>query len=57
MEMVKLDSYKDYLSLPINRWNIPEPKHDEIRDIGKNSYKYFFLLTSIFDKFFFFFFF
>ncbi|GES94553.1 5-formyltetrahydrofolate cyclo-ligase isoform X1 [Rhizophagus clarus] len=34
MEMVKLNSYKDYLSLPVNRWNIPEPGHDEVRDIA-----------------------
>ncbi|CAI2178257.1 11603_t:CDS:2 [Funneliformis geosporum] len=34
MEMVKLHSYKDYLSLPVNRWNIPEPNHDESRDIA-----------------------
>ncbi|PKK80194.1 5-formyltetrahydrofolate cyclo-ligase [Rhizophagus irregularis] len=34
MEMVKLFSYKDYLSLPVNRWNIPEPDHNEIRKIA-----------------------
>ncbi|CAJ0905894.1 9141_t:CDS:2 [Entrophospora sp. SA101] len=29
MEMVRLKSYQDYLSLPLNRWNIPEPNLDE----------------------------
>lgn len=37
MEMVKLFSYKDYLSLPVNRWNIPEPDHNEIRKIGNTN--------------------
>jgi hypothetical protein len=47
MEMVKLTSYKDYLSLPVNRWNIPEPDHDEVRDIG-NSKSLFFKKKLIF---------
>jgi len=34
MEMVKLHSLKDYLSLPVNRWNIAEPSHDEEREIA-----------------------
>ncbi|KAI9312432.1 5-formyltetrahydrofolate cyclo-ligase [Dichotomocladium elegans] len=28
MEMVKIASWEEYLSLPVNRWNIPEPPHD-----------------------------
>ncbi|RUS19096.1 hypothetical protein BC937DRAFT_87996 [Endogone sp. FLAS-F59071] len=32
MEMVRLESWEDYLSLPVNRWNIPEPSHDQVRD-------------------------
>ncbi|RHZ88026.1 hypothetical protein Glove_26g94 [Diversispora epigaea] len=28
MDMVRLLSYQDYISLPVNRWNIPEPSHD-----------------------------
>ncbi|CAG8532832.1 4520_t:CDS:2 [Ambispora leptoticha] len=34
MDMVRLYSYEDFLSLPLNRWNIPEPKHDEEREIA-----------------------
>ncbi|CAG8724264.1 11457_t:CDS:2 [Dentiscutata erythropus] len=34
MEMVKLESLKDYTSLKINKWNIPEPDHDQNRDIA-----------------------
>jgi len=32
MEMVRLESWEDYLLLPVNRWNIPEPAHDQARD-------------------------
>ncbi|ORY91901.1 hypothetical protein BCR43DRAFT_478955 [Syncephalastrum racemosum] len=28
MEMVRIKSWQDYLDLPINKWNIPEPPHD-----------------------------
>ena len=51
MEMVKLNSYQDYLSLPVNRWNIPEPNHDEIRDIGNtkmNSLSFFLIQLFFF---------
>ncbi|CAG8572408.1 220_t:CDS:2, partial [Diversispora eburnea] len=34
MEMVRLLSYQDYISLPVNRWNIPEPSHDNNYEIG-----------------------
>ncbi|RKP08602.1 5-formyltetrahydrofolate cyclo-ligase [Thamnocephalis sphaerospora] len=32
MEMVRLRSMEDYISLPLNRWGIPEPAHGEQRD-------------------------
>ncbi|KAJ3277311.1 hypothetical protein HK104_003409 [Borealophlyctis nickersoniae] len=32
MEMVKLSSLEDYKSLPMNKWNIPGPSHDEARE-------------------------
>ncbi|KAI9204072.1 5, 10-methenyltetrahydrofolate synthetase-like protein [Polychytrium aggregatum] len=32
MDMVKLKSLEDYRSLPLNRWNIPEPDHSEVRE-------------------------
>ncbi|KAK9702665.1 hypothetical protein K7432_011132 [Basidiobolus ranarum] len=32
MEMLRLNSYEDYLSLPLNKWQIPEPRLDEIRE-------------------------
>ncbi|CAO3608293.1 unnamed protein product [Cunninghamella echinulata] len=32
MDMVKLSSWDDYLSLPINKWNIPEPPLDQLRE-------------------------
>ncbi|ORX90758.1 hypothetical protein K493DRAFT_265409 [Basidiobolus meristosporus CBS 931.73] len=32
MEMLRLNSYEDYLSLPLNKWKIPEPKLDEVRE-------------------------
>ncbi|CAG8591482.1 3696_t:CDS:2 [Paraglomus brasilianum] len=34
MDMVKLVSYDDYLSLPLNHWGIPEPGLDEERIIA-----------------------
>ncbi|CAG8572573.1 28184_t:CDS:2, partial [Gigaspora margarita] len=34
MEMVKLESLNDYSSLKVNKWNIPEPDHDQNRDIA-----------------------
>ncbi|CAG8509911.1 8746_t:CDS:10 [Racocetra persica] len=34
MEMVKLESLDDYLSLKLNKWGIQEPDHDQIRDTG-----------------------
>jgi len=37
MEMVRLDSWVDYLSLPHNRWGIPEPGHDEPREEALES--------------------
>ena len=55
MEMVRLNSYQDYLSLPVNRWNIPEPNHDETRDIGNTKYENMtLLLKTLKPKFFFF---
>ncbi|RIB16010.1 hypothetical protein C2G38_2143305 [Gigaspora rosea] len=33
-QMVKLESLNDYSSLKVNKWNIPEPDHDQNRDIG-----------------------
>ncbi|KAJ2963413.1 hypothetical protein NQZ79_g1573 [Umbelopsis isabellina] len=32
MTMVKLTSWDDYLNLPMNKWNIPEPHADEVRE-------------------------
>ncbi|CAO3590199.1 unnamed protein product [Absidia cylindrospora] len=32
MDMVKITSWEDYLSLPINKWDIPEPPLDEVRE-------------------------
>jgi 5-formyltetrahydrofolate cyclo-ligase len=37
MDMVKLTSFDDYLSLPLNQWGIPEPKLEEERMIGKQQ--------------------
>jgi 5-formyltetrahydrofolate cyclo-ligase len=34
MEMVLLTSIEDFRALPVNRWNIPEPRHDEPRENG-----------------------
>ncbi|CAG8591886.1 3753_t:CDS:2 [Ambispora gerdemannii] len=34
MDMVRLYSYEEFLSLPLNRWSIPEPKHDEEKEIA-----------------------
>ncbi|KAI1300675.1 hypothetical protein EDD11_006073, partial [Mortierella claussenii] len=32
MDMVKIESWEDFLSLPKNNWNIPEPRLDELRE-------------------------
>ncbi|KAI7880581.1 5-formyltetrahydrofolate cyclo-ligase [Lichtheimia hyalospora FSU 10163] len=32
MEMVKIKSWDEYLSLPVNKWNIPEPPHDQVME-------------------------
>ncbi|KAI8345789.1 5-formyltetrahydrofolate cyclo-ligase [Mortierella sp. GBAus27b] len=32
MDMVKISSWDDFLSLPKNNWNIPEPRFDEVRE-------------------------
>ncbi|KAF9914017.1 hypothetical protein BX616_009136 [Lobosporangium transversale] len=32
MDMVKVESWEDFVSLPKNNWNIPEPRMDEIRE-------------------------
>ncbi|KAF9947028.1 hypothetical protein BGZ65_009198, partial [Modicella reniformis] len=32
MDMVKIDSWEDFLALPKNNWNIPEPRFDEVRE-------------------------
>lgn len=34
MEMVKIQSWDEYLSLPVNKWNIPEPPHDRVMENG-----------------------
>ncbi|KAG9296310.1 hypothetical protein G9A89_014902 [Geosiphon pyriformis] len=36
MEMVRVISFEDYLSLPVNKWNIPEPSHNEEREVASN---------------------
>jgi len=33
--MVKIESWEDFLALPKNSWNIPEPRMDEERENGK----------------------
>ena len=35
MDMVKIDSWEDFLSLPKNKWGIPEPKFDDLRENGQ----------------------
>ncbi|SAM06231.1 hypothetical protein [Absidia glauca] len=32
MDMVKITSWEDYLSLPINKWDIPEPPLHQVRE-------------------------
>ena len=32
MEMIKLESLSDYENLPLNAWNIRQPKDDEVRE-------------------------
>ncbi|KAF9344540.1 hypothetical protein BGX34_005565, partial [Mortierella sp. NVP85] len=32
MDMVKITSWEDFLSLPKNKWGIPEPKFDDLRE-------------------------
>ncbi|KAI9015887.1 hypothetical protein CLU79DRAFT_765148 [Phycomyces nitens] len=32
MEMVKIKSLEEFLSLPINKWNIPEPPHTTVME-------------------------
>jgi 5-formyltetrahydrofolate cyclo-ligase len=34
MDMVKIESWDDYLSLPKNNWNIPEPTQEYPRENG-----------------------
>lgn len=37
MEMVKIRSWDEYLSLPVNKWNIPEPPHDQVMENGNDD--------------------
>lgn len=37
MDMVKITSLEDFESLPINKWNIPEPPQNEARANGMNN--------------------
>ncbi|KAI8137732.1 5-formyltetrahydrofolate cyclo-ligase [Fennellomyces sp. T-0311] len=32
MEMVKIKSWDEYLALPVNKWNIPEPSHEQVME-------------------------
>ncbi|KAG0200992.1 hypothetical protein BGX28_006097, partial [Mortierella sp. GBA30] len=32
MDMVKIESWEDFLALPKNSWNIPEPTFDQVRE-------------------------
>ena len=34
MEMVKIKSWEEYLALPVNKWNIPEPSHEQVMEKG-----------------------
>jgi 5-formyltetrahydrofolate cyclo-ligase len=36
MDMVQINDINDFESLPINKWNIPEPPLDQSRSNGKN---------------------
>ena len=35
MEMVCISSWEQYVNLPLNKWNIPEPPHDGHFEKGK----------------------
>lgn len=35
MDMLKITSIDDFESLPVNKWNIPEPSLDQVRENGK----------------------
>lgn len=37
MDMVKIESWDDFLALPKNSWGIPEPKVEEARENGKEN--------------------
>ncbi|KAF9571490.1 hypothetical protein BGW38_008611, partial [Lunasporangiospora selenospora] len=37
MDMVKIESWDDFLALPKNNWNIPEPTQDQIRENGRKA--------------------
>lgn len=37
MEMVKIKSWDEYLALPVNKWNIPEPPHDQVMENGNDD--------------------
>ncbi|GJJ77050.1 5-formyltetrahydrofolate cyclo-ligase [Entomortierella parvispora] len=37
MDMVKIESWEDFLALPKNSWNIPEPRIDEERENVLNT--------------------
>lgn len=50
MDMVKIESWDDYLSLPKNSWNIPEPTQDYPRENGTFFYvfrKYLFMCLTL----------
>lgn len=38
MDMVQINDISDFESLPINKWNIPEPPLDQPRSNGKSQY-------------------
>ncbi|KAI7859055.1 5-formyltetrahydrofolate cyclo-ligase [Circinella umbellata] len=37
MEMVKIKSWEEYLALPVNKWNIPEPSHEQVMEKEKEG--------------------
>jgi 5-formyltetrahydrofolate cyclo-ligase len=57
MDMVKITSIEDFESLPMNKWNIPEPPLNQARENGmtfiiikKKNLIFFFLVIPALDE-------